>query len=215
MFHPKLEILPLAQRLIWPELHAIPKNFVLYGGTALALRLGHRQSVDFDLFCNESFAPDRLFEALRFPRDSRIDQRGDNTLSVLVGEAKLSFFGDVGMNRVYDPEVTDNGLQIASLLDLTATKLKTIQQRAEAKDYQDVASALHAGIKLEEALAAAIAVFGRKFNAIATLKGLTYFEDGDLRAVPASLQKQLEMAAAAVDPDALPDLRARPGIARG
>jgi hypothetical protein len=214
VFRPKMDVLPTPQRFMWPQLGTVPRNFVLYGGTALALRLGHRQSVDFDFFCNEAFAPEQLFAAMNLPRDSRVDQRGDNTLSVFVHEVNLSFFGDVRMNRVHDPDVADNGLQVASLLDLIATKLKTIQQRAEAKDYQDLAAALRAGTKLEEALAAAIAVFGPKFNAIATLKALTYFEDGDLRTVPANLQKQLETAASAVDADALPELNARTGIVR-
>ena len=216
MFRPKLEILPSAQRALWSNFRDIPGNFVLYGGTALALRLGHRQSVDFDFFCNETFAPDQLIAAIQFLRDCRVEQRGDNTLSVVTATTavKLSFFGGVAMNRVHDPDLADNGLQVASLLDLAATKLKTIQQRAEAKDYQDIASALDAGIELEEALAAAIAVFGPKFNAIATLKSLTYFDDGDLRSLPAGVQEQLERAASAVRSDALPELTARPGIVR-
>ncbi len=100
------------------------KDFVLYGGTALALRLGHRQSVDFDFFCNEVFAPEQLFSAMNLPRDSRVDQRGDNTLSVFVNEVKLSFFGDVRMNRVHDPDVAENGLQVASLLDLIGHEIE-------------------------------------------------------------------------------------------
>ena len=50
-FHPHFEILPSAQIQLWKELQPLKKlGFVLYGGTALALRLGHRVSVDFDLF---------------------------------------------------------------------------------------------------------------------------------------------------------------------
>lgn len=217
VFRPKLDILPTPQQLLWPQLGTVPRNFVLYGGTALALRLGHRKSIDFDFFSNDPFEPSRLLSEVGFLRESRVDQRGNNTLSVLVdksGPVRLSFFGDVGMSRVHDPDLADNSLQIASLLDLTATKLKTIQQRAEAKDYQDVAAALRAGIKLEEALAASIAVFGRKFNAIAALKALTYFEDGNLRSMPAGLQKQLLTAASAVDLDSLPEVIAKPGIVR-
>ena len=53
-FIPRMDILPSAQRLVWPELRAAAAlGFVLYGGTAIALRLGHRFSVDFD-FCNYS-----------------------------------------------------------------------------------------------------------------------------------------------------------------
>jgi hypothetical protein len=48
---PKTEILPKAQREIWPLLAPAPKfSFVLYGGTAVALYLGHRISIDFDFF---------------------------------------------------------------------------------------------------------------------------------------------------------------------
>jgi hypothetical protein len=46
-FVPRLDILPDAQRRLWPELARTPDNFTLYGGTAIALRLGHRQSADF------------------------------------------------------------------------------------------------------------------------------------------------------------------------
>jgi hypothetical protein len=48
-FHPRLDILPPPQRTLWPELDPTPDHFTLYGGTALVLRLGHRQSVDFEL----------------------------------------------------------------------------------------------------------------------------------------------------------------------
>ncbi|MSU47870.1 MAG: hypothetical protein EXS37_02040 [Opitutus sp.] len=62
MFQPKLDPLPPAQRAIWPLLVEIPRHFVLYGGTAVALRLGHRISVDFDFFSAESFRPDATWK---------------------------------------------------------------------------------------------------------------------------------------------------------
>ena len=52
-FTPRLDALPAAQRAVWPALGGVPDSFVLYGGTALALRLGHRTSVDFDFFSAE------------------------------------------------------------------------------------------------------------------------------------------------------------------
>ena len=48
MLDPEIKILPPSQLSFWKEEKHIPDNFVLYGGTALALRLGHRQSMDFD-----------------------------------------------------------------------------------------------------------------------------------------------------------------------
>jgi hypothetical protein len=60
---PNLSILPAGRRRVWNQLNATPKDFVLYGGTALALRLGHRQSVDFDFFSRQSFQPLELMRS--------------------------------------------------------------------------------------------------------------------------------------------------------
>ena len=56
-FKPRLDILPPAQRALWSEVDATPEHFTLYGGTALALRLGHRQSLDFAFFSRVAFDP--------------------------------------------------------------------------------------------------------------------------------------------------------------
>lgn len=212
----KLGMLPPSQRLLWEELDKTPNSFVLYGGTAMALRLAHRQSLDFDFFTNDSFEPSRLLLSIDYLRHARIDQRGDNTLSVVVdrsGPVKISFFGDVRMNCVQEPDrASDNRLQVASLLDLTATKLKTIQQRAEAKDYYDIAAALRSGIDLATALAAALAVYGKSFNVMAALKGLTYFGDGNLPSLPTNIQNQLRKLAEEVKLESLPCIASKPGI---
>lgn len=212
----KLTILPPSQRSLWQELKSTPNNFVLYGGTAIALRLGHRQSEDFDFFSNERFEPSSLLSILSYLHGARVDQRRNNTLTVSVnrgGLVKVSFFGDVQMARVRDPDVAgSNGLRIASLLDLTATKLKTIQQRAEAKDYLDLAAALETGIELAEALGAARAVYGNVFNALATLKALTYFEDGNLPSLPRPVKDRLRAAARTTRPESIPRVEAKPGI---
>jgi hypothetical protein len=212
----RLSILPPSQRSLWLELESTPENFVLYGGTAIALRLGHRQSEDFDLFSNEQFDPSSLLSILSYLRGARVDQRGNNTLTVFVdrgGLVKVSFFGDVKMSHVQDPDVASgNRLQIASLLDLTATKLKTIQQRAEAKDYLDLAAALEAGVALTEALGAARAVYGKLFNPIATLKALTYFDDGNLASLPGDVKDRLRTAARRTPLESIPLVEGKPGI---
>lgn len=217
MFHPRLEILPSAQRVLWRELGQTPPDFVLYGGTAMALRLGHRQSQDFDFFSNENIEPEGLLR-LPYLKGAQINHRSNNTLSVVVergGAIKVSFFGDVQMGHVQEPDFAiEDRLLIASLIDLTATKLKTVQQRAEAKDYLDVAAALNQGINLAEALAAARAIYGKAFNPIASLKALSYFEDGNLGAVPEQIRNRLRGAANGVKIDRVPELTARPGITR-
>jgi hypothetical protein len=83
-FQPKLNCLPVPQRRLWGELSAVPEEFVLYGGTALALHLGHRESVDYDFFGNRHFDPARLNEKVPFLFGAMIIQQESNTLSVMV-----------------------------------------------------------------------------------------------------------------------------------
>jgi nucleotidyltransferase AbiEii toxin of type IV toxin-antitoxin system len=216
MFVPNLDILPPAQKSLWAELVCTPKTFVLYGGTALALRLGHRQSEDFDFFCDGSFQPSALIAAIAYLKNAELSQMQENTLTAIVdreGPVKVSFFGAVGLNRVEDPDVVEqNGILVASMIDLAATKLKTVQQRALAKDYLDIASTLDTGLGLPQALAAAEAIFGRGFNGALSLKALTYFEDGDLPTLRRDTRDKLRQAAASVDLRDLPHVMARPGI---
>src|SRR5260370_37348646 len=159
----KLEILPEAQRRLWNELKNTPQEFVLYGGTALALRLGHRTSEDFAFFSNLPFLPDVLRQAIGYLQDAEMRQFEENTLTAMVdrdGPVKVSFFGGLKLNRVQDPDVIpDNGIKVASLLDIAATKLATIQQRAQARDYEDVLALAGAGVSLSERLAASGAVY--------------------------------------------------------
>lgn len=108
MFTPKLEVFPGAQRRLWDELRHTPKRFVLYGGTALALRLAHRSSEDFDFFSNNSFAPQSLRKAIPYLHDAEMSQFETNRVTAIVdrtGPVKVSFFGGLTLNRVNDPEV--------------------------------------------------------------------------------------------------------------
>jgi hypothetical protein len=65
IFVRNLNALPPPQRALWSDLGETPEEFTLYGGTALALRPGHRTSLDFGFFSNTSFDPDQL--ARRIP----------------------------------------------------------------------------------------------------------------------------------------------------
>jgi predicted nucleotidyltransferase component of viral defense system len=216
MFRPHLDILPAPQRRLWAELNDTPTSFVLYGGTALALRLGHRQSEDFDFFQNQPFDPSTLLDSIDYLERAEVSQLADNTLTVIVdrsGPVKVSFFGGLDFNRAKDPDVVqDNRIRVASTLDVVATKLKTVQQRAQSRDYIDIAAALDAGIDLAEALAAAVAVFGQEFNGVLSLKALTYFEDGDLPSLKDQTREKLWRAATSVDFKRLPRLETKSGV---
>lgn len=212
MFAPKLEILPAAQRALWSELASIPADFVLCGGTAIALQLGHRQSVDFDFFGCRSFDPAQLYSTVPLLIGSTVLQQAANTLTCRVERVDpviVSFFGVPTLQRVAAPLVTlDNHLRIASLLDLAGMKAAVVQQRAEAKDYIDLHALLEAGIGLPAALAAAGVIYGERFNPQLTLKALSFFGDGDLPSLPTSVQERIIGAVRSVNLDRLPVLSA-------
>jgi len=210
-FTPRLDILPQPQRRLWDELADVPSEFVLYGETAIALHLGHRQSVDFDFFGDKSLDPTKLTLALPFLAGATVTQREPNTLSCIVdrgGQVKLSFFGLPGIPRLQPPLIApDNGLQIASLLDLAGMKASVVQMRAEAKDYVDIDALLTDGrIDLPMALASARAIYSAQFNPQITLKALSYFDDGNVRRLPQDMKDRLARAARAVDLDQIPTL---------
>ena len=111
------------------------------------------------------------------------------------GPVKVSYFGNLGIGRVNEPlQTSDSVLLVASLDDLIATKLKAILDRAEAKDYRDIAAMISAGVSLERGLSAFSKMFGN--DPALPLKALGYFKDGDL---PSLLKADQDLLRAARD----------------
>ena len=201
-FVPRLDILPDEQRALWPALARVPESFVLYGGTALALRLGHRTSVDFDFFSSEALEFDALF-TIPFVRDAEVLQQAPATLTISTPRAdatapvKVSFFGELELGRVGHPQQTDDGVVwVASMLDLFATKLKVLLQRIAARDYEDIAALLRSGIPLEDGLGAAVALYGPQFPPMEAVKTLAWFEIDEARNVDPTTRELLTRMAA-------------------
>lgn len=204
---PRRDILPAPQLALWPELEPMSRmGFVLYGGTALALRLGHRQSVDFDFFSAGPLEQRRVLGTTLLD-EGQVIQDDPDTVTLIVrragGTVRVSFFGDLVpariAGRVGEPEFTDDGmLLLASIDDLFATKVKVVLDRAEAKGYRNIAALLRSGASLERALGAAQAIYGPAYQRTESIKALSYFADGDLATISREDQKLLTTAAAAV-----------------
>ena len=197
--------------MLWDELIDTPSIFVLYGGTAIALQLGHRTSVDFDFFARCAISPRELLQSISYLKKCDVLQQSSNTLTCRVdrgGPVKFSFFGLPDMNRI-NPllKAPANGLHIASLLDLAGTKALTVQQRAEAKDYLDLDAILSEGITLTDILLAARVIFGSPFSPQLTLKALTYFGDGDLGSLADAVKSRLVHAVRSVDLHAVAQIK--------
>lgn len=210
-FTPRLDILPEAQRNLWPELGRTPRDFTLYGGTAIALRLGHRQSIDFDFFAQTSFEPDTLLKEIPYLKGAIVRQSSPNTLTATVdrrGPVQVSFFGDLNLGQVEAPDqIEDPYLAIASLIDLSGTKAKVIIQRVEPRDYIDIHALMTKGrIPLANMLAAASVIFGPQVNPLDALKAIAYHQDPALVGLSDQIKRDLVKAVQAVDPENLPAL---------
>ena len=199
-----LDILPPSQRWLWDELVDVPPEFTLYGGTAIALYLGHRQSVDFDFFSFQDCDPEALLRRIPFLQGARVTQQSPNTLNCLVergGNVQISFFGVTGLRRIEAPNVAeDNNVKIATLIDLAGMKAAVVQKRAQAKDYIDLSTMIERNaVDLSTALAAACVIYGPSFNPEQTLKALSFYGDGNLKLVTPQQKECLIQAVRAVD----------------
>lgn len=210
---PELHILPRGQRLLWNRLAVTPKHFVLYGGTALALRLGHRQSIDFDFFSHHAFSPLELARTIPYLQNQTITQQDPDTLSCSVktgtDTVKVSFFGSLQLGQIDAPERVDGNLiAVASLRDLFGMKCATIPQRNEAKDYLDIHALINdAGLNLAHGIACAQAIYGRQYNPMMTLQALSYFADLQ-DPLPPAVEADLLAAVKSVAVDKLPTITA-------
>lgn len=123
-----------------PLLKAFQDAFYLAGGTALALQLGHRDSIDFDFFTQEELNTQKLFEQVRevFAKHNVLKTQDEkNTLTVLIDSSvKVSFFTHT-YSLIREP-IREEYLTLASLEDIACMKLSAITGRATNKDYIDL-----------------------------------------------------------------------------
>src|SRR3989344_2313244 len=132
------EALDKKRQVLLPSLRAFKKDFYLAGGTAIALQIGHRVSVDFDFFREKDFETEDLYERIREAFGEVVrTQESQNTLGVVVQDnVRISF-----MKYRYpllDVCLETEDLRLASLSDIGCMKLDAIVSRAELKDYVDL-----------------------------------------------------------------------------
>lgn len=193
-----IDVLPEAQRRIWDsKISRGFSDFVLYGGTALALRLGHRQSVDFDFFSSRTFAPLDLKEELGL--EGETVQAEPNTLTLFHHSVKISFFGGLTLGMVDAPDRLEE-CSVASIRDLAGCKLAALVNRVELKDYLDVVAILNAGFPLAELLASAIAIYRGAFPVAVCAKSLVYFDPPELASLREEHRATLENAVRSLGP---------------
>ena len=162
---------------ILPLFEGFKKDFYLGGGTALAIQIGHRDSVDFDFFSERDINTKELFEHLREIFKEHIllkIQEEYNTLTVLVDATiKISFFGY--KYKLIKETINNENLFLASIEDIGCMKLSAITGRASNKDYIDLHFILKR-VSLSDLLEDAHIKYPElERNLI--LKSIVYFED--------------------------------------
>lgn len=157
-------------------------EFALGGGTSLALRMGHRISVDLDFFTEAVFSPEELFEEIALA-DASIIKNARNTLALNVNGVKVEFLRHA--YPVLAPVENMDGIRMLSLPDVAAMKLNAIANRGSKKDFYDVAELLE-----HHTLPELLDFFASKYRASDTftvIRSLVWFEDAEQEPDPVSM----------------------------
>jgi len=172
------EVLTERQFELLPLVEAFSKDFYLAGGTAIAFTIGHRRSIDFDLFTG------KLIQSLRIKNQFRSNnvrfkvlQEAFDQVHLMVEDVKLTFF-----NSPYDIPVEkkfDKVLRMPDLLTLSAMKALALGGRAKWKDYVDMYFILKYHHNLFAVEKKAGELFANAFSAKLLRQQLAYFEDID------------------------------------
>jgi hypothetical protein len=172
------EILSSAQQELLPLIKNCGSKFVLCGGTAIALHIGHRESIDFDLFAQEELNIGILRKKLsETDRDFSVLVKNEDEYTVVVREVKITF---LRYPFPFAPVVwLDDVVQVPDILTLAAMKAYALGRRSKWKDYVDLYFILSRHHSLEEVAEKARGMFGNEFNEKVFRAALVYFEDID------------------------------------
>ena len=162
-------------------------NFALAGGTSLALQIGHRKSIDIDLF---SFGESNTQEISLFLENDFTDITIRRTTPIfifaLINQVKCDFV-KYSNHPVLNPCFTEQGIRMYSKEDIAAMKLNAICGRGTKKDFYDIYSLLQS-YSLKEILG----FYDTKYksdNSWMALRSLQYFEDAEENSEPVLMQK--------------------------
>lgn len=172
----------LKSLLAMPEMNA----FALVGGTNLSLRLGHRLSIDLDLFTPEPFDTELMSRVIisKFP-NTIVASQSESMLFLFINDIKVDMV--VLPYKYIEPVENYEGMRLVSLPDIIAMKLSAIARRGVKKDFWDIAELLDM-----YSLAEMIEFYKTKYSAndiFHLLRALVYFTDAEKQKDPDPLKK--------------------------
>ena len=176
----KIEVLDSRRKRVFDLLKNFERidEFELGGGTALALQIGHRVSVDFDFFSKETLSESFRNNVIkRFSENTiEIKQSTKDELTFLIDGVKITFLY-YPFPRIL-PCVDLEGVKVLDILEIAATKAYTIGKRSEYKDYIDLYFVLNRkDISLEDIINLCKKKYLKKFNSRLFLEQLVFMED--------------------------------------
>ena len=162
-------------------------SFVLVGGTALALQLGNRESIDLDLFSNTDFASNELLTSLLKDYQIVVNNQLSQTLITTINYVKVDF---IKFHYPFiRPFLVIENIRMASLEDIAAMKLDAITGRGSKKDFYDLFFLLQ-HYSIDELFS----FYTEKYPHQTTFhvaRSLTYFDDADIQPSPIVFDKTI------------------------
>jgi len=162
-------------------------SFVLVGGTALALQLGNRESIDLDLFSNTDFASNDLLTSLLKDYQIVVNNQLPQTLITTINDVKVDF---IKFHYPFiRPFLVIENIRMASLEDIATMKLDAITGRGSKKDFYDLFFLLQ-HYSIEELFS----FYTEKYPHQTTFhvaRSLTYFDDAEIQPNPIVFDKTI------------------------
>lgn len=165
------------QEQLLPFIKSFSSDFYLVGGTAIALHLGHRRSIDFDLFTDNTFDP--MAVRSKIMQQKTIDHtfsQGSGELTILINKVKITFFHYpfiIQRNNIFE-----ESLGLPDVITLGAMKAFALGKRAKWKDYVDLYF-IFQKYSLKELIDKTVSIFKTEFNEKLFRTQLGYFDDID------------------------------------
>lgn len=165
----------------------LAEKFYLAGGTALAMQLGHRESIDLDWFCPDDFSNEKIKESLAEIGKFQITSEEDGTVNGTLDGVKVSFLRY--RYATIFPLIEDRQIELADERDIAAMKIDAASSRGSKKDFIDIYFLLK-----KYSLPELIGFFEKKYenieyNKLHILKSLTYFADAEDEPMPKMLEE--------------------------
>ncbi len=157
------------------------RDMRLVGGTSLALQYGHRQSVDLDFFGKPQASQDEIIQMAERLGDLMILNHTKSILRMVINGVKVDVV-DYSCYEWIDEPVTEEGLVLASPMNIAALKINAIEGRGTKKDFVDIDELLK-----HYDLSDILGFYSKKYpnySIFRALLSLTYFEDAETQAMP-------------------------------